>query len=94
MEKEVGLGLEGSNNYDPAGATASASGIDVGGGWVLYIDANGQQYYWNEALQESRWALSLGVLRARRGEGGAAASGSSRVGLCNINSNMIVISIQ
>lgn len=66
MKKEGGVGLGDSNDYDPAGVTASAGGIDVGGGWVLYIDANGQQYYWNEALQESRWALALGVLRVRR----------------------------
>lgn len=34
--------------------TANALGVDVGGGWVLYTDAEGHQYFWNEALQESR----------------------------------------
>lgn len=37
---------------------AAVQGTDVGGGWVLYFDANGHVYFWNEALQESRCEAS------------------------------------
>lgn len=36
------------------GGGSTAEGVDVGGGWILYADSDGHQYYWNEALQESR----------------------------------------
>ncbi|CAM9353962.1 unnamed protein product, partial [Laminaria digitata] len=39
-----------------AGAAAAGGGVDAGDGWVMYADSDGFHYFWNEALQESRWA--------------------------------------
>lgn len=46
-----------------AGDAGVAQGVDVGGGWILYADYDGQQYYWNEILQESRSKLSTIIPR-------------------------------
>eukprot|EP00903_Cladosiphon_okamuranus_P015041 g13916.t1 len=48
-----GDGEHGGTSRNVPGA--SDGGIDVGGGWIMYTDAEGFQYCWNEALQESRW---------------------------------------
>lgn len=55
---------------------AAVQGTNVGGGWVLYFDANGHVYFWNEALQESRCEASAApegdilLLAGRGGERG------------------------
>lgn len=48
-------GGDGEDSGTPrSGNGTSDGGIDVGGGWIMYTDAEGFQYCWNEALQESR----------------------------------------
>lgn len=52
-------GVPGKGDEEDGGtprsvAGTSDGGVDVGGGWVMYTDAEGFQYCWNEALQESR----------------------------------------
>lgn len=49
-----GGGGGGGGGTSQSGVETSCGGIDVGGGWIMYTDAEGFQYCWNEALQESR----------------------------------------
>eukprot|EP00752_Nemacystus_decipiens_P003283 g3038.t1 len=60
-----GDGKDGGTPRSVAGT--SDGGIDVGGGWIMYTDAEGFQYCWNETLQESRWVDETANLRAAPG---------------------------